>query len=166
MSNDLEFKIANLDKWEAWLKTCEEGEVMEMNSRIVRTMGLRTLEYAQDLCPVRSGRLAGSLSFGSQDNVFELKVGKTTKLLVGTAVEYAAYVNDGFSQENRKGKYIPGYWSSGTFHYDPNSKTGMVLTGKVIEGARYFDKAIQYLEDDIDTIAEFELKRLYAKLTG
>jgi len=159
------FNIENLDRWLEWLQGLEKEHLERFQSRFLRTAGLRILEYADDNTPRRSGRLHNSLSMGDRENVFKLKVGKTSYVAVGTTVEYAAHVEYGFSQENRKGEFIPGYWRSGTFHYDPAAyPRGMVLTGKIIEGAHMFKKAMDQLGDDLDTIAEFEFRRLYAEL--
>lgn len=163
-TRDHVFKIENLDKWEAWLKTLSEEPLERLQSRILRTVGLRILEYTDDLTPVRSGRLKDSMQMGDRENIFQLKVGKTSYIAVGTTVEYAEYIERGFDQSDRKGDFVPGYWRSGTFHYDPAASGGMVLTGKVIEGAHMFEKALDYLEDDLDKIAEFEFRRLYAEL--
>ncbi len=159
------FKLdKKFDRWLEWLKTCEKSAVQDMESRIVRTAGLRGLEYAKDLTPRRSGRLENSLQFGTPENYFKLEVGKTTFVVYGTTVDYAAAVEEGFSQEKRKGKFIPGYWASGTFHYQPGAKTGMVLTGKVIEGAHMLEKSLDYLRDDMEDIVLYEFRRLYAML--
>lgn len=162
MSRGTRFEIDNLDKWLAWLKHIEGGELDRMKSRILRTMGLRGLEYADDLTPRRTGRLQNSMTMGSPENVFQLVIGKVSFVVIGSNVEYAAAVENGFTQ--KRGRYVPGFWSSGTFHYDPNSKKGMVLTGKVVEGAHMFRKAIDYLDGDVEQIVLFEFKRLYAAL--
>lgn len=162
-SNGLE--IENLDKWLEWLKTLETGKVEEMKDRIARSAGFKVLEHADDLTPRKTGRLQNSLNFGDKDNYFKLKVGRTTYVAVGTAVEYAAAVEEGFQQ--KEGRFIPGYWKGDTFHYDRNAGGGMVLTGKVIEGAHMFKKALDRLDDgDLSEIVEFEFRRLYADLLG
>lgn len=158
----LEFK--NLDKWQNWLKTVEAKELDTCKSRILRTAGLRGLEYAQDFTPRRTSRLAQSLSFGAKDNVFTLVIGKSSYVVYGTNVEYAAAIENGFDQRDRKGDFIPGYWKGDTFHYDRNAEGGMVLTGAKIEGAHMFKKSMDYLDGDLDKIAEFEFRRLYAQL--
>lgn len=157
-----DFEIENLDKWLAWLNSLEGEEIKQLKSRILRTLGLRVLEYADDLTPRRTGRLQNSLTMGGQDNVFNLQIGDVSFIVVGTNVEYAAHVEEGFRQ--RAGRFVPGFWSSGTFHYDPGAKTGMVLTGKVIEGAHMFRKALEYVKDDAAQVVLFEFKRLYAAL--
>lgn len=162
MSKDF-FKLdKKFDRWLEWLKECEKSKVQEMESRIVRTAGLRGLEYAKDLTPRRTGRLENSLQFGAPENYFKLEVGKTTFVVYGTNVEYAAAVEEGFTQ--KKGRFVPGEWRSGTFHYIPGAKTGMVLTGKVIEGAHMLEKSLDYLKEDMEDIVLFEFRRLYAEL--
>lgn len=163
MSNTNGLYIEGLDKWLEWLKSLEAVKVDECKGRILRSVGLRGLEVTQDNTPRRTSRLAGSLSMGTKDNLFKVYVGKTSYVFYGTAVAYAVYVNDGFQQE--RGRFVPGFWQNGTFHYVKGSKEGMVLKGKFVEGAHMFEKGIQALEaGDVDRITEFEFKRLYAEL--
>jgi hypothetical protein len=163
MSRNDVLYIDNLDKWENWLKGLEEGNVDRFKDRVLRTSGLRTLEYVDDLTPRRAGPLQNSAQVGDKNNVFRVKVGKTSYVVVGTTVKYARYVEEGFQQ--KAGRFVPGYWSdSGTFHYQPGYPSGMVLTGKFIEGAHMYRKALDYLQDDMDQIVEFEFRRLYAEL--
>lgn len=161
-----EFVVDGLDKYLAWLQSLEAKEVDALKSRILRSGGLRVLEYLHDLTPVRSGRLAGSFVMGSPDNFFQLKLGRTTSYVrVGTQVEYAKWVNDGFQQH--AGQFVPGTWASGQFHYQPDAyPQGMVLTGKHVPGAHMFEKAMDYMEDDMSTIIGFELRLLWNKLAG
>jgi len=163
--NDHVFNIENLDQWLDWLRGLEKESTERFKSRVLRSAGLRILEHAQDLTPRRSGRLQNSLSMGTRENYFKLKVGRSSFIAVGTAVAYAAAVEEGFSQEGRRGDFVPGFWRNGTFHYVPGASTGMVLTGKVIAGAHMFRNAMDSLENgDLDTIVEFEFRRLYAEL--
>lgn len=154
-----------LQEWQQWLLQQADGNrVNQMKSRIVRTLGLRMQEYLHDLTPVKSGALGQSMLMDKPGNVFDMKVGKSTYVVVGTNIEYAQHVNDGFTQ--KAGRFVPGMWRGKTFHYIPGHDSGMVLTGKVIEGAHMFEKAMQYIEDDVPTVVEFEFRRLYAELIG
>jgi len=163
MSADTDFNIDGLDKWVEWLGNVEKEDADRMKSRVLRSVAFRGLEVAQDNTPRRSGRLVESLTVGDKDNLFEIQVGKTSWVFFGTAVEYAAAVNDGFQQQ--QGRFVPGFWKGDVFHYQPGAESGMVLTGKFIEGAHFMDKAIQALEGgDVDKIVEFEFQRLYAEL--
>ncbi|WP_336786564.1 HK97 gp10 family phage protein [Paenibacillus sp. MMO-177] len=153
---------SGLKDWQRWLVSLQNSEVANTQSRILRSAGLRALEHLDDLTPVRTGRLKGSMSMGDQDNVFKLQAGSRAYVFVGTAVQYAPHVNDGFTQ--LAGQFVPGYWRGHTFHYDPNHSGGMVLTGKVIPGAHMFEKAMGELESDLPQILEYEFRRLYQKL--
>jgi len=156
---------SHFERWESWLKNLDKKDVDRMKDRVLRTAGLRTLEYVHDLTPRRTGRLQNSFSMGGSDNVFSVKVSrKVSKAVVGTNVPYARHINDGFTQ--KAGQFVPGVWSNGTFHYQPGAATGMVLTGKTIEGAHMFEKAMDYLEDDIPRIMEYEIRRLWHELGG
>jgi len=53
--------------------------------------------------------------------------------------EYAADVEYGHRQKKR---WVPGVWSGGKFKYDPKAKTGMMLTEKVVPGARMLKRAV------------------------
>lgn len=150
----------------AWLESLEKKEVDALKSRILRSGGLRVLEYLHDLTPVRTGRLAGSFIMGHPDNFFQLKIGRSTSYVrAGTQVPYAKWVNDGFDQ--RAGQFVPGIWASGQFHYMPEAyPQGMVLKGKHVQGAYMFEKAMDYMEEDMPEIVNFELRLLWAKLVG
>jgi len=169
--------IKNFDRWTRWLGQVEAGELDICKSRILRSGALRGLEYAQDLTPRRSSRLAQSLSIGARGNVFKLKMTKkNSSIFFGTNVAYAAAVEDGYTQE--AGRFVPGFWSGDTFHYVPQAEAsaswhgqdsmgGMVLSGKVIPGAHMFRKAMDHLKSgDMNRITEFEFRRLYAELRG
>lgn len=158
----LDIKIDGLKKWQRWLDSLDHREVRNTRSRVVRSVGMRTLEHLDDLTPRRTGRLQNSFSFGDQDNVFNLQVGSKAYVFVGTAVPYAQYVNDGFTQ--RAEQFVPGFWKNGTFHYDPNHDGGMVLTGKVVEGAHMFEKTMDDLKSDIPKILDYEFRRLHKML--
>ncbi|GKU79293.1 HK97 gp10 family phage protein [Paenibacillus sp. L3-i20] len=153
---------SGLKEWQRWLVSLQNSEIENTQSRIIRTAGLRALEHLDDLTPVRTGRLKGSMSMGSQGNVFKLQTGSRAYVFVGTAVSYAQHINDGFTQ--KAGQFVPGYWKGHTFHYKPNHDDGMVLTGKVIPGAHMFEKAMDELEQDIPNILDYEFRRMYQKL--
>jgi hypothetical protein len=167
MSRGDGLRVENLDKWIAWLNTLQAGEIDQFKSRVLRSAALAGLEVAQDNTPRRTSRLAQSESMGARDNYFKLTIGKTSFVVFGTNVEYAAAIENGFSQANRKGDFVPGYWRGATFHYDPEASGGMVLTGAVIEGAHMFKKALDALENGgkLEAITAFEFRRLYAELT-
>ena len=74
---------------------------------------------------------------------------------IKTQAEYAAWVNDGHSQQ--PGRYIPGVWNGDRFEYDRNSPTGMVLKAPYVEGRHFVEKSI----DDVEgKLSEYFLKAL------
>ncbi|MGP9042106.1 HK97 gp10 family phage protein [Cytobacillus kochii] len=156
--------IEGLEEWQRGLVEMGGDGFDRMKDRTLRTTALRLQEYLDDNTPARTGRLKGSMSAGHPDNVFEISVGTRSFVVVGTNVEYAQYVNDGFQQE--KGRFVPGEWRSGTFHYIPGHGSGMVLTGQIIPGAKMFEKATDSIEGDLPRILEFEFRRLYSELFG
>lgn len=155
-------EVTGLPEWIRGLSRMDGSEAANTKSRILRSSGMRGLEALDDLTPVKSGRLKDSMSYGDRDNVFKLQVGRSAFVFVGTAVSYAQHVNDGFTQ--KAGQYVPGFWRGDTFHYDPDSDEGMVLTGKVIPGAHMFERAIDELEADLPRIVDYEFRRLYQRL--
>lgn len=162
------FEIENLEEWANWLEGLEKEHVDRFKSRVLRSAGLRALEITQDNTPVRSNRLAGSFNFGDKNNVFMMKVGKTSFVVWGTTVKYVRYVEEGFEQN--EGRFVPGFWKNGVFHYIPYEEAkkkdigGMVLTGVKVKGAHMIQKGLDGMKEDLDDIVEFEFRRLYAEL--
>lgn len=153
----------NFDKWLEWLnKTCSKAELETLHSRVLRSAAMAGIEEAHDKTPKRTGRLQNSIQFGAPESYFKLKIGKASYVVYGTTVQYAAAVEEGFTQ--KAGRFVPGEWRSGTFHYIPGHKTGMVLTGKVIEGAHMFEKSMMKIEELLPELMKHELKRLYDEL--
>lgn len=158
-------RITGLDRWAGWLRTLPTERIDRYKDRVLRSAGLRTLEYLQDLTPVRTNKLAGSFSVGAEGNVYDLSINRRESYVwVGTNVDYSVHVNDGYTQ--KAGRFVPGSWTSSGFHYDPSASGGMVLTGKTIAGAHMFEKSMQYMEEDLEKIMEFELRRLWAEVDG
>ena len=63
------------------------------------SVGMLTTGYAQDLCPVDTGRLRDSITHAYNDD------GEQVTLLVGTNVYYAPYVELGHKQQ--PGRFVP-----------------------------------------------------------
>lgn len=164
MSEGVNFDFSGLPEWQRFLKSLGDGEINKLKDRILRTAGMRTLEYIIEGTPVRTGRLKQSHTAGDRDNIFEIAVARSNShVRVGTAVPYAKHVNDGFTQ--RRGQFVPGEWRSGHFHYRPELyPKGMVLTGKTIPGTHAYEKARARMEEDMPVIMEFEIRRLFAEL--
>ena len=161
------FKLTGIDEWITWLKTCQNSELEQMNDRIARSVITQGFNNTAGRTPRRTGRLVQSLNRGAPESYHKIpEVTPSSFIAVyGTCVPYAEYVEKGFSQVKRKGQFVPGYWSGGTFHYVKGSKTGMVLTGKVVEGCHMFEKSLDdFANGDLETIVLAEFRRLYSLL--
>lgn len=163
----------NFDRFQKWAERNASGGIEEMNDRIARSVGIAGLNNVASKTPRRTGRLAQSLTIGATENYFKVEVTKgKTVVIYGTTVPYAEAVERGYDQRNRVSKktgkkptlFVPGYWSSGTFHYVPGMKEGMLLTGRIVEGAHMFENSLDDTQDDAKRIIENEFKRLYGAL--
>ena len=162
-----------LDKFIGWGNHCLNGGLTEMDDRIARQIGIKGLNNVKAIAPKRTGRLKQSLTIGATENYFKVEVaaGKVV-VIYGTTVPYAEAVERGYDQKNRVSKatgkkptlFVPGYWSSGTFHYVPGAKEGMLLTGRIVEGAHMFQKSMDDTKDDAKEIILSEFRRLYGAL--
>lgn len=165
----------NFEAWENWLKTCQGGEVDRMRDRVGRTTADRGLQWASFHAgtPVTS-RLSDSLKPGGMENYLKVQLLPTAVVVIyGSCVPYAAALEKGYDQKNRVSKstgkvpslFVPGYWQGDTFKYVPGYKTGMVLTGRVVEGKHMFEKSLDELRDgDVSTIYLNALRELWSKL--
>lgn len=169
----IKVKANGIDDYQKWLKNCQAGEVEAMKGRILRSVGIAGLKNVAANTPRRTSRLVQSLSVGATENYFKVEVSSGTSVVIyGTVVPYAEAVEKGYDQNNRVSKktgkkptlFVPGYWSSGTFHYVPGAKEGMVLTGRIVEGQHMFEKAQGDTEADAKQIILNEFKRLYGAL--
>lgn len=167
------FEVEGLEQFRDFIATLTDKEIKALLDRIIRTAGLRYLELVRDKTPRRTGRLKNSLFAGGADSIFIVRVTKkVAEILVGTAVEYAIYVNDGYEQ--KPGQLVPGEWRGGTFYYLPKDVYPnalaegkfMVLTGKKIAGQHMFDNAMAEMEADLPRIIMFEITRLFQALRG
>lgn len=167
----------NFEAWNEWLNTCSKTEVSKMRDKAARSIGIRGLEYARAHAgsPVTS-RLKDSLNVGDPENFFKVEVTPSTTLVVyGSCIPYAAALENGYDQKNRVNKttgkkpslFVPGYWAGNTFKYVPRFKTGMVLTGRVVEGKHMFQKSLDELKTkgDVGEIYLNGLRNLWNLLT-
>lgn len=168
IDRDASFEIENLDQWVDWLNGLDGQYIDQFKSRVLRSFGLRLQDHVDNFTPRQSGRLQNSIGFGDRENVFQVVVGRSSYVAVGTTVEYARYVEDGI--EVSAPRYVPGFWSGGKFHYVPGEIAkaqgigGMVIKAQIIEGAHMYRKGLDALDADMADIVEFEFRRLYAQL--
>mgnify|MGYP001523355716 CR=1 FL=1 len=76
-------------------------------------------------------------------------------------LQYASYVEYGHRQQ--PGRFIPGYWESDRFVYDPDAEGGMVLKKNWVKGRYMLTISTQELEQQAPKILE---KKLYLFLKG
>lgn len=85
-------------------------------NRGLKTCGETAVDYAQDLCPVDTGNLAGKITYQV----------KGDDCYIGTNVEYAPYVEfgTGIYAENGDGRQTPWIWTddSGQVHLTHGQK--------------------------------------------
>jgi hypothetical protein len=167
-NRDSGFTIDGMDQWLEWLNGLEGQYIEDFKSKVLRSFGFAVLEQVDNFTPRQTGRLQNSVQFGDRENVFQVVVGRSSYVAVGTTVEYAEYVEEGF--EISAPRYVPGFWQGGKFHYVPGEIAkaqgigGMVIKAQVIEGAHMFKKGLDAAEADFATIVEFEFRRLYGNL--
>jgi hypothetical protein len=153
----------DLERQYRHLKKQAKREVQAAMDRVARKAGFQVLRGAQDRAPVRDGVLRQSLMIGNRDNIFDLVLrGSKAEITVGTALEYARYVEEGFTQ--RKGQFVPGYWDDEKFVYVPGHPTGMILTGKRIPGVRFLARSEAEVESIMDELVKEELDELARRL--
>lgn len=71
-----------------------QGEIRKNASRIVRKTAFDVLAFMASICAVDTGNLKNSLAPGGPHNIFEILPGGLVAI-IGTAVEYAGFVNYG-----------------------------------------------------------------------
>ena len=73
------------------------AEIVRGRERAARVCGQAAVEYAQEVCPVDTGRLRASIAFAVQDGT----------AAVGTDVPYAAYVELGTARQAAQPYLVP-----------------------------------------------------------
>lgn len=139
-----------LDKFIEAVDRAANGSFEDQVSIWLEAMGMEFLDVVQDEI-INTGttdtrRLLNSFRKGDKDNAWSITRGGLT-LEVGTNVHYASFANDGhFAIDISSGKdrrWIPGRWkNNGSFEYDPNSDTGMLLGQQWVDGSGYWDNAL------------------------
>lgn len=153
-------EIEGLEELIAKLEKAAGGEFLKQAALWLEAMGLEFLDVVQDeiirreIVDLRG--LLNSFRKGSGENFWEIQSGSLKiKLEVGTRLEYASFINDGYplvtersaSGAKRIGgrvvmyRWVPGEWNGDRFEYQKNADTGMLLTEQFIEGRPYFTDA-------------------------
>ena len=112
---------------------------------------------------VDTGELWRSFSRGGSGNIWIADGGSSSfKLIVGSNVKHARFINDGF---NRKRRWVPGVvGGSGIFRYQPGAKTGVMVSAGRFMGLHYFEIAFDEVKKIMPEIIESELRRFFNEL--
>jgi hypothetical protein len=114
---------------------------------------------------IDTGGLWGSFNKGGAGNIWnaDMKSGNF-RLVVGSNLEHAKYINDGFKRARR---WVPGVVDgNGIFRYQPGAKTGIMLKEGQFRGVRFFDVAFSELEKFVPEIVNYEVRRLLDEWGG
>lgn len=94
------------------------------------------LQTMRDYSPVKYGNL--------RDSWYIVTRGKYVRILQ-TDSPYAKPLNDGYYHTAR---FVPGYWSGDTFHYERSSPTGQFFKAGWRDGFNFLEKTVAHMEDD------------------
>ena len=160
----VDFDMSELKQFFQKMENAAKGDFRKEFELWLEAIGFDFLRVVQDEIKNRevmdSRLLLDSFTRDDKGNVWELSDGGLT-LEVGTNVDYANYVEKGH-WTNPKGiaqRFVPGYWQSDRFIYDPSAKSGMVLKQKWVEGKHYFESALRIYEKIFKESAERKLQQ-------
>ena len=116
MSKHVKFDVSQLEQFADRLTAAGKGDFKKELALWVDALGVEFLDIITDQIISREVTdrrlLLNSFTKGGEDNVWKSSDGGLT-LEIGTAVEYAQWVNDGHKQ--RPGRFIPGEWKGERF---------------------------------------------------
>jgi len=159
-TSDLAAWISKVEACKADLKPTAEDALEEIGEKFLDLVQEEIMSAGN----VDTRLMLSSFKRGGANNIWELDGGALT-VTVGSALEYAAYVNDGHLQQ--PGRFIPGAFDgNGTFRYVPGAKGGMILKASYVPGSHYFDKAVFRMEGETDRIAQEWFDALFARYFG
>lgn len=151
MSN---FDVEGLDQFKNALQLLTETIPYEKMNEVYK-IGLMAEREIKKFVPVDTGRLRASI---------------TTKLLsgdavqVGTNVEYATYVNYGYTSKRR---FLPAKYldtPKGRKYLGKNNKSGIMLKAKTIKGKHFMEKGMQVATPNIHAELDNWVQTMLAKV--
>ncbi|MGH0052965.1 MAG: HK97 gp10 family phage protein [Sphaerochaetaceae bacterium] len=153
----IELDIQGLDELIKKFEKAGGGDFRDNFELWLEAMGLDFLDIVQDEIInqeiVDTRRLVQSFRKGGDSNVFRFQgSGINLELEVGTNLEYASYVNDGYPlvtensasftmKDGRLARWVPGIWEGDRFRYIRGATSGMLLKERFIPGRPYFEDA-------------------------
>ena len=153
----IDIEIRGIKQLIAKFEKAGKGDFNDQMNLWLEAMGIEFLDVVQDeiirqqILDTRG--LLSSFKKGNKDNVWIFQ-GKaiTLTLEVGTILEYASYINDGYPlvtankphrvlKDGTLARWVPGVWTGDSFEYIRGSQEGMLLKEKFIPGRPYFEDA-------------------------
>ncbi len=137
-----------------------KGRLQENYALWLESLGLEFLDLIQDeiiRTKTMDKRLLDSFGKGDHDNVWRISNGGFT-LEIGTNVDYASYINDGYKDAGNNTRFVRGNWNGDRFVYVPDSDVGMLLVQNWVEGTHYWDHALAIFEKMFERSLERRLQ--------
>jgi hypothetical protein len=177
----VEFDFSEFRAFFDRLRQAASGDFKKYLALFIEGLGFEFLRIVEDEIIRRevmdTRLLLNSFHKGGDGNVWELSDGDLT-LEVGTNVPYAKWVNDGHWTVDKDGKnalrdkdgniklfdgkmarFVPGHWFGDRFIYDRKAKTGMVLKQQWVEGAHYWESAVQIIEKIFPALLDAKMQQ-------
>lgn len=144
----------------------QREQLDEEMERIGKLTAFAFLHRVTAVAPVMDGRLRNSLAAASsgtdgEDSIFKMQKIRGIKLVFGTNVEYADWVENGHRQSRR---FVPGEWKNDKFEYRPDHDGGMWLRPMTVMGKHFFKNAWHSFESDGQDFINRELEAFFNEL--
>ena len=150
---------------------CDFRQMEQLNERLEKLMGADLDRFCRQAAQDLAGRLLNKVVkrtpvvYGTLRDAWAVMPvghrGTHYTVVVLNNLQYASYVEYGHRQQ--PGRFIPGYWESDRFVYDPDAEGGMVLKKNWVKGRYMLTISTQELEQQAPKILE---KKLYKFLKG
>ncbi|KYG33897.1 HK97 gp10 family phage protein [Alkalihalobacillus trypoxylicola] len=139
-------KIDGLQKFMKSLNRAANGHLKNEMKLWLEEIGLDFLDVVEDEIRLTEitdmNLLLNAFERGHSENVWISREGGLT-LEIGTDVEYAQHINDGYFYQDSKNLvkqiWIPGIQKGDSFQYFPESNLGLMFTVKWMDGLNYWD---------------------------
>lgn len=150
---------------------CDFKQLERLNKNMEKLMGADLDRFCRQAAKDLAGRLLNKVVkrtpvvYGTLRDAWAVMPvghrGTHYTVVVLNNLQYASYVEYGHRQ--KPGRFIPGYWESDRFVYDPDAEGGMVLKKNWVKGRYMLTISTQELEQQAPKILE---KKLYKFLKG
>lgn len=135
----MSFEVGGLDEWSNLLNSINE-EFSKQKENELRKIGLIAERKIKSFVNVDTGRLRSSIN---------TKIINQNTAEIGTNVDYAKYVNDGFTLAKR---FLPAIYlntPAGRKYLKNGNNKGITLKPQFIQGTHFMEKGLQNAEPEI-----------------